>query len=54
MEKQKIKVKTSKLDIVNERIIAPYARPCVFKDKKKYEQKNRSKWKTDLKKGVYD
>lgn len=54
MKKQKMKVKSVKLEAMKERVIAPYARPCVFKDKKKYDEKNRSKWKNDLKKGVYD
>lgn len=54
MKKQKVTVKSVKLEAMNERIVAPYARSCVFKDKKKYSESNRAKWKNDLKKGVYD
>lgn len=54
MKKEVFKVTSDRLSVFNDRVVDSNMRTCVFADKKKNEEKSRSKWKKDLRNGYYD
>ena len=54
MKKETIRVEGNKLDAFTGRVVDDRSRPCIFRDRKKYMEQNRQKWKLDLKKGRYE